>query len=392
MLQDTPQCNSASRHATIESLVHRGTFCIDGSGFTDTADKVLIDGRSYSSKPPLLPVILSGPYLLFTGITGITYENNESASIAFVNLVAGVLPYLLLLYFFYRFLILWTDSRRTVILGLFIFTFNFIGLGYATDLNNHTPAATCLFISFYFAYRIRLNKGNNRLDWMLSGLAGGLAAAFEFWAGFFVISFAVYAASTNVRKMIYLFLPLAALPAAVHFILTWTASGSILPVYLRPELYQFEDGYWTNPIGIDALHESKHIYFFHLLLGHHGFLSMTPVFFLSVYSIFSAIRKKSARFPEALAVTIPLLVTVLFLGIRTRNYGGVCAGLRWMIVAMPLLFVFLAEWIEKHQSRKALVLLLVLTLIGLVVLVDVPWSHAGPWHHSGWHKYLFGLY
>jgi len=119
---------------------------------------------------------------------------------------------------------------------------------------------------------------------------------------------------------------------------------------------------------------------------------MTPVFFLAVWSICNAIRKKTSRFAEALTVGLPLLVIVLFLGIRTRNYGGVCAGLRWMIGAMPLLFLFLAEWIDRHRFRKALVLLLILALIGFSVLVDVPWSRAGPWHHSGWHKHIFGLY
>lgn len=392
LLQDTPHCNPASRLATIESLVHSGTFIIDGSRFSDTPDKVVIDGHSYSSKPPMLSVIVSGAYFIFSRLTGVTFSNSEQTAIGFINLFAGVLPYLLLVYFFYRFLILLYDSSRTVILGLLVFTFNFIGLGYATDLNNHTPAAACLFISFYLAYMLHHGIRTSTGFWLLSGFLAGLASTFEFWFGFFAIGFFVYLASGNLRNTIRLFLPAAAVPVLIHFGLTWIATGSLLPVYLRPELYQFGGGYWTNPVGIDALHEPKHIYFFHIILGHHGFLSMTPVFFLAVFSICNAIRKKTSRFAEALTVGLPLLVIVLFLGIRTRNYGGVCAGLRWMIAAMPLLFLFLAEWIDRHRFRKALVLLLILALIGLSVLVDVPWSRAGPWHHSGWHKLFFGLY
>lgn len=393
MLQDTPHCNSASRHATIESLSHRGTFCIDGSAFDEqTVDKVLIDGKCFSTKPPMLPVLMCGPYILFSEITGISYENNQSLSIAFVNFMGGVLPYLLLLYFFYRFLLLWTASDRTVILALLVFTFNFIGLGYATDLNNHTAAAACLFISFYFAYRIKLDGVGKISDWIISGLLGGLSATLEFWGGFFVISIFAYLALVNRKRLLLLFLPMAALPVAVHFLLTWVASGSLLPVYLRPELYQYQGSYWTEPTGIDALHEPKHIYFFHIIFGHHGFIAMTPVFFLGIYSMIKNILSRSEKYSEAITIGVPLLATVLFLGIRTRNYGGVCAGLRWMIVGMPFLFAFVASWINEHTSKKAMILLILLTAVGLAVLTDVPWSHAGPWHHSGWHKYLFGLY
>jgi hypothetical protein len=63
-----------------------------------------------------------------------------------------------------------------------------------------------------------------------------------------------------------------------------------------------------------------------------------------------------------------------------------------MILAMPLLFIFTAEWIDRHSSRGWNYLLAFLALAGLVMLVDIPWANAGPWHNSAWHKYVFGLY
>lgn len=390
--QTASQCNPSSRFATIESLVHRGTFIIDDSRFSDTSDKVMIEGHSYSSKPPMLSVLSSGAYFIFSKVTGITFDTDEQTSIRFISLLVGGLPYLLLLYFFYRLLLLWTDSDRTVALGLLVFTFNFIGLGYAASLNNHTPAAVCLFISFYFAFRIRNSCDDRSIHWLLSGFLAGLAATFEFWSGFFCISFALYLASKDLRRTLILFLPAVFLPVAGHFILTLIITGSLLPIYLRPDLYQFAGAYWQNPVGIDALHEPKYIYFFHIILGHHGFLSMTPVFFLAGWSIWTSISHKTCRYAEALVIGVPLTVTVLFLGIKTRNYGGICAGLRWMIVVMPLLFLFVTEWIDRHRSGRALILLAILTMIGLAVMVDIPWANAGPWHHSGWHKYIFGLY
>ncbi len=392
LLQTETHCNSASRMATIESLVERGTFSIDGSLFAGTADRVLINGKHYSSKPPMLSVLAAGGYFLFSRLTGISFHTDASTSIAFVNILTGLLPYLLMLYIFYRFLMEWSDSRRTVILGLFIFTLNFLGLGYATDINNHTPAAACILISFYSAFLIRLRKKDGTCRWLTSGLLAGLASTFEFWAGFFALSFALYLFFHDRRRTMLLFLPAAAIPVAGHFLLSLASTGSILPVYLRPELYQFQNGYWTAPVGIDALNEPKLIYFFNILFGHHGLFSMTPVFLLAVWSMLIAVKKRTGRMWEALAVGIPIIVTILFLGIRTRNYGGICAGLRWMILAMPLLFLFVAEWIENHRSSAAMILLGVLFLIGLVMLADVPWANAGPWHNSAWHKYVFGLY
>jgi len=92
-----------------------------------------------------------------------------------------------------------------------------------------------------------------------------------------------------------------------------------------------------------------------------------------------------------MAVLIPLLASLIFLGIRTRNYGGVCAGLRWMILAMPMLFLFAVSWLEEHSSKAAKLLFTLLVLVGLVIAADIPWAEAGPWHHSAWHKYIFGL-
>ncbi len=392
LLQTTPHTNSGSRFATVESLVNRGTFAIDDSPFSDTVDKVMIGDHAYSSKPPMLPTLAAAIYFLFSKLTGITFTDHPTVSIAFINVIFGLIPYLLLLYFFRKLLEKLFNSRRTVNLGILVFTFNFIGLGYATDFTNHVPSAACLLAAFYFAFEARHDSRLRRSPWILAGFLGGLASTFEFWAGFFTLAFLVYLFSANPGKTLRLFLPAAALTVAAHFALNLAATGSLLPVYLRPELYRFGGSYWNEPTGIDSLSEPKHVYFFHILLGHHGIFSMTPVFLPAVLSIVSAVKNRTNRMPEALTIGVPTLAVLLFLGFRTRNYGGVCAGLRWMILAMPLLFVFVAQWIEEHRSGRSMALLAFLFLVGFANMADVPWANAGPWHNSAWHKHVFGLY
>jgi len=392
MSQRSASCNPASRLANIESLAHRGTFRIDDSPFLElTVDKVMLEGSFYSSKPPILSVLATGPYIVFSRLTGVTFTTDLEGAVIFISLLTGAIPYLLLFLIFYLFLRRWTESDRIVSIGLLVFTLNFIGLGYSTGINNHVPAAAALLGSFYLAFQIRCEGEDRWSFWAGSGFLATLAATLELWAGFFCLAIFVYLATTRRRRAWTIFLPAAAPPLALHFFLTWLSTGSILPLYLRPELYLYHGSYWLEPAGIDALYQPKYTYFFHLLVGHHGLFSMTPVFVLGAWSLFSSFTRRSHRRPEALTVGLPLLASLLFLGIRTRNYGGICAGLRWMIIVMPMLFLFATTWLDEHRSIWARVLFAVLVLVGLVVAADVPWADAGPWHNSAWHRYVFGL-
>ena len=64
--------NDASRLATIESLVERGTWQIDQSPFLRlTGDKIFLQGHFYSDKPPLLQVFSAVPYSVMYHILGL---------------------------------------------------------------------------------------------------------------------------------------------------------------------------------------------------------------------------------------------------------------------------------------------------------------------------------
>ena len=54
--------NESSRLASIESLVHRGTWVIDESPFSHTLDKIQVGEQFYSSKPPTLSFLGAGIY------------------------------------------------------------------------------------------------------------------------------------------------------------------------------------------------------------------------------------------------------------------------------------------------------------------------------------------
>ena len=87
--------NESSRFATVQSLVEKGTFAIEGSQFP-TVDRVKIRGRFYSNKPLLFSVFLSGLYAPLHWIGGLRFSVDRNVLISLLT-VLGVVPFSLLL-------------------------------------------------------------------------------------------------------------------------------------------------------------------------------------------------------------------------------------------------------------------------------------------------------
>ena len=51
-----------SRLATVQAIVENQTLAIDGTVFGTTRQRVEVGGRHYSDQPPVMAVLLSGPY------------------------------------------------------------------------------------------------------------------------------------------------------------------------------------------------------------------------------------------------------------------------------------------------------------------------------------------
>lgn len=65
--------NDASRLATIESLVERGTWAIDASPFA-TVDRIKVGEHFYSDKPPILSLAGAGVYSILHNVFGLTLQ------------------------------------------------------------------------------------------------------------------------------------------------------------------------------------------------------------------------------------------------------------------------------------------------------------------------------
>src|SRR5262249_6248370 len=93
------------------------------------------------------------------------------------------------------------------------------------------------------------------------------------------------------RRTLALFAPAAAVPLAAFLLTNYLAIGELKPAYDKfgGPWYEYEGSHWkpappgkVKP-GIDwaGQKETRAEYAFHVLLGHHGLLSLSPIFLLA---------------------------------------------------------------------------------------------------------------
>jgi hypothetical protein len=210
---------------------------------------------------------------------------------------------------------------------------------FPTTLNNHTVAACSAMFALYAALRLRTtNKGiqrgskiedrgsspgrgqpidpsqpvildpptyaslhsildpqfsnlNPRSSFLLAGFFAGFSACSELPATSFLVSLFFIMLWLDRKRALTLYLPAAAIPIAFFFLTNYWAIGQLKPAYgeFGGPWYEYEGSHWLNKPGevrhgIDFAYqyENKAAYAFHLLLGHHGLFSLTPIFLLGL--------------------------------------------------------------------------------------------------------------
>jgi hypothetical protein len=440
--QPTHGDNDRSRWDTVRALVEDHTYAIGHREGIDpesgkpidrgivtedgwkTIDKVLNPDTHdfYSSKPPLLPTLVAGEYWLFHDGLGwsITDERHRWEVVPAILLTLNALPWGIALWLLACLVERHgtTDWGRlfvvaTACFGTFVTTFS-------VTLNNHTVAAWSALFALYAAVRIWSPDEADRprsVGWYaLAGFFAAFTACNELPAAAFAVALFLMLLWESPKRALAGFLPAALIPVAAFFLTNYLAMGELSPAYEKfgGPWYEYEGSYWkrllANPTGIDAAGmgqhpESRAVYAFHLLLGHHGAFSLTPVFLLALAGMVAlSLHAPRALFrspPDegqvksgrgmALAGLLTLGVTVvvlafyvLFLDERKRNYGGWTSGPRWLIWLTPLWLVALlpaADWLGRRRWGRVLgYALLALSVLSVSYPQYSPWRH--PWLYN----------
>jgi hypothetical protein len=372
--------NPGSRFITIESIVERKTLAINEKQ-NYTCDKIQRDGNYYSSKPPILTTTGSGIYYVLHNFFNLSlpgsgiekYLNEENLAVYIITLILVGIPYLLLLLFFYKslgFFKLTKENKILLFLGLSLGT---LYLPYLTTLNNHVPAGSFLFISFYYLLKTKFseNKKGNKKYITLSGFFASLAAVIDLPTGsIFLFLFFIYFLINEDKKYIIYYLLAGAPIVLIHFFLQIQITGDLLPAQLHQEL-------WAKS-SIKTERDGFLLYIFNIFLGARGYFLYTPLLIISFCSIFKIIKNRQSKFrQEAIMTVIAFTVITLFYILRARDYAGFAYGFRWFIAITPIVyfftvFVFIEESLKK--LRKYLLAALASSVVIAFIGMYNPWS------------------
>ena len=156
--------------------------------------------------------------------------------------------------------------------------------------------------------------------------------------------------------------------------------------------YEYPGSYWQDGKrrGVDLGEPSRWQYLFHMILGHHGIFSLTPIFLLVPIGLIRLFRfgpDDSKRF--ALVVLVASIVCMAFYVMRPlidRNYGGVSACFRWLLWFAPLWLVMVSvtldHWSHHRWGRRLAVVLLALSVASMSTALSAPWQ--SPWLYRYW--------
>lgn len=389
-----------SRLATVYSLVHHGTWYIDRpadeppNAFEQgTIDKIELNGHILSTKPPLLPLAMTGEYALIKKTLGWNLDVRDELKkiMQCMILTLVVIPHTIGLIFFALLLHLLVEKPWQRILPLFSLALATQLPGFATQLNNHSPAIGALIAALYFAVGVTSGKLSPAW-WRLAGfgLAGALVFTLDMPLTIFVAA-AGCGLLWRFPKQAVLWGGVGLLgPLLVHFVANYLATGSPMPVQTRRELYLFESSAWRQPGGIDALNEPKGTYLFHMTFGRFGTFLLFPILLLGPLGFLMALRQGMGPWRNYYWGAVACMAALGYYYVSgTNNYGGAAYGFRWAMGAMPVLILMGLPAFNRVRGPWAWAAVSIL----LAVSMYSAWEcHQAPWGacHEWTCRWIFG--
>lgn len=412
--------NDRARWAMVKALVENGEYKIgeriadpeaekgyrnEGILFSPgfgSVDVVLHPDRQefYSTKPPLLTTIAAGQYWVIHRYFKKNISDQKWETIVPILVLTNVLPLMLALWLLSRLLEAYGKSDWGRLYVFAVACFGTFLPTFANTLNNHVPAACCIMFAMYALLGSRRQRENS--DWssgyesegrtsigpfrvLTAGLFAGLAASFDLPSAAFG-GIAALLILIRSWKGIFLFIPAFAVPLAAQTYINYQMIGTWEPIYSKfgTIWYEYDGSHWAkrqepNPKGIDFANEPKRVYAFHLLIGHHGLFSLSPVWLLALVGMAIPLtRDRVASLFHRLAILV-LLVVVGFYIYKTNNYGGWTSGARWFFWLTPMLLLAmlpLSDLLSRTSIGRGFAYL---CLLISAFSATYPW--ANPWRH-----------
>lgn len=407
----------ASRAAQYDALtLDEGIVFEDG---WQTVDKVLNPDTLdfYSSKPPLLTTLVAGEYWVLKKAFGWTLTDNTWTVVRVVLMTINVIPFILYLALLGAVVARYSTSGWTCVFIVTAAAFGTLVTPFLITFNNHVIATFSTMVTLYALLRIWSGESEGLRWYALAGLSAAFTAVNELPATAFLAGVFLILVVRNPTKTLLGFLPLAILPVVAFLGTNYLAIGKWTPAYSEfgGAWYTYEGSHWRLEPGqvkrgIDWAwqKETKADYAFHLLAGHHGVFSLTPIFTLTVLGLLIGLlgngksannvqpQQSAIHNPQTSFERLPRLYYLCVLGlsavivgfyiVKSDNYGGWSNGPRWLMWLTPLWLTGMipaVDWLARRRWGQGLAVVL--------LAVSVMSTHYGgwnPWRHPWLYNFL----
>jgi hypothetical protein len=398
--------NDASRLATAESLVDRGTLAIDDSVFvrpppdiaeripgTDdpdlfyslrhgTKDRVLIGGHFYSDKPMIPAILAAGAYRVLMPL-GLPRPGDRPDVFCRVNTIltcgtgyAAAVGFIWVLGSWVGLRPAW---RLVWLLGFALAT---LLPAYTRNVNAGVPQLAAAAGLAVCLTRVA-DAGRSRIPWLAllgAGTCVGFAYAVEQASGAPLVLAAVAVVAYRTRRLpaVVAFLLAAAPWAVAHHAINYAVGGVWVPLNMVPEYLDWpgSDFDATNMTG-RARHTpaTLAVYFGQLFLGDTGFLVCNLPLLLAAGFGWRVLLRPVPDRPELVAMLAWCAAVVGLYTVLSDNWGGSCLSVRWFVPLLVPGFWLLARLLAEFPTYR--VDFVVLAAWGLVASW-LMWP-CGPW-------------
>lgn len=189
--------------------------------------------------------------------------------------------------------------------------------------------------------------------------------------------------------------------SAMQYALIIDVESSEIAVHEWGDWYDYPGSYWAGEKqGVDKGEPSRGLYILHSLIGHHGILSLTPFWLISLFGAWIVVRTSSTlnflrdhRLMLVLAILATSTVVIGFYfarGIEDRNYGGVTSGFRWTFWLIPF-WCWLASIglpsVRSSLGRRLVEVTVLLSVFSAMYPWENPWTTPWPMQlmeYAGW--------
>ncbi len=359
--------NDASRFAHIEALVDFGEHRIEQSRYHWTVDKVTVDGRTYTNKPPLLNLLGAAVYLGLQELFGLSFAETEGAVIYWLTLILVGASSAWSVTVFYRALdLLGPIEESSRLLATCAMAAGTVMTSFSVTFNNHTIAAALLLAAFVGALRLQA---------LTAGFFCGFALCIDIVPGLvFAPVFAWILYDGHRGGGLRSFCGMIALWLVVFVGSNWLTLGHPLPPKFMP------GGIDSSAAGSSHLFNvvlpSRWTYPLETLFGWHGFFLVSPVLVFGVWGWVDAFRA-SRPFPRSwiLAFAAGSLTMIVGHAIFVGAFGGWSYGFRYLIPIMPMTLLA-APIVIRRGSHLAFAAVLVPSILMALIGAYNPWPPA----------------